>query len=421
MSKYYQVIITGEVLPGFDSQQVAAVAAQLFKLSSAQAPQLLSKPRTVKKGVDAQTAERYLQKLKAIGLVAKTEPPLAQIGQPPTAAPARANEQAAQISPADTTGVTTVESNSETTTDESTTTSSARESGLAGLSLLPLEDEKNANTATDTSAASTHTIADASVVADAEKSISAPVAPVVSATDEVDDDIKAGFLHQKLIDDISVFSIIAGCAAALLGALAWRLIATAFDVELAFMAWIIGGVIGLAVTMTGSRGQMSGILCAILAVVAIMGGKYLAYSALEANAMAEIKAMLQPEFERMQTLAKTYDPNMDNAEFARFFSAYSNGEAIGLDVAADFSDAEVDSMRTMLEPQLNQIAGMDFNQWYETNYAPAMAAMQQMMDAMPGEGYSPWTTIRDQWSWQDILFLLLGVMTAFRVGRGNEG
>ncbi|PID65891.1 MAG: hypothetical protein CR977_00250 [Gammaproteobacteria bacterium] len=393
MSKYYQIIITGEVLPGFDS------------------------PRTVKKGVDAQTAVRYLQKLKAIGLVAKTEPPLAQIGQPPIAAPARANEQAAQISPADTTSMTTVESNSETTADQSAMTPPAIESGVAGLSLLPLEDEKTAHTETDTSAASAHTMAAASAFADAEKSVSGPASPVMTATD----DIKAGFLHQKLINDISMFSIIAGCAAALLGALAWRVIATAFDVELAFMAWIIGGVIGLAVTMTGSRGQMSGILCAILAVVAIMGGKYLAYSALEANVMAEIKAMLEPEFERMQTLAKTYNPNMDNAEFARFFSAYANEEAIGLDIATDFSDAEVDSMRTMLEPQLKQIAGMDFNQWYETNYAPAMAAMQQMVDAMPGEEYSPWTTIRDQWSWQDILFLLLGVITAFRVGRGNEG
>ncbi len=73
----YRIIFAGEVLPGFEVSAVKRHLTQLMKLTDAQAERLFSgKPVTIKKGLDEEAAQRYIEGMESIGVVAKADPPL---------------------------------------------------------------------------------------------------------------------------------------------------------------------------------------------------------------------------------------------------------------------------------------------------------------------------------------------------------
>ena len=71
----YQVIVTGSVLEGFEQAQVLAAAAKLFKCSEQQASRLLQgKATTLKREMEAATAERYVEQLAKFGIASRLQP-----------------------------------------------------------------------------------------------------------------------------------------------------------------------------------------------------------------------------------------------------------------------------------------------------------------------------------------------------------
>lgn len=71
----YQVIVTGSVLEGFEQAQVLAAAAKLFKCSEQQASRLLQgKATTLKREMEAATAERYVERLAKFGIASRLQP-----------------------------------------------------------------------------------------------------------------------------------------------------------------------------------------------------------------------------------------------------------------------------------------------------------------------------------------------------------
>ena len=73
--KKYKVVITGSVLNGFERQQVVTAAAKLFKCSESQAEQFLQgKPTSLKREMDAKTAEQYESHLKQLGVACQQKP-----------------------------------------------------------------------------------------------------------------------------------------------------------------------------------------------------------------------------------------------------------------------------------------------------------------------------------------------------------
>jgi hypothetical protein len=69
----------------------------------------------------------------------------------------------------------------------------------------------------------------------------------------------------------------AGLIAAILGALAWAAIVYAARLEIGYLAWGIGGLVGFAVAWgTRGGGAAAAVLAVLLTVVSIAGGKYLA-------------------------------------------------------------------------------------------------------------------------------------------------
>lgn len=69
----FEVVLKG-VLAGFDSQQAQADFAALFSLDADKAARMFAAPRTVlKKGIDQETAEKYVARLAKIGVEAAAE------------------------------------------------------------------------------------------------------------------------------------------------------------------------------------------------------------------------------------------------------------------------------------------------------------------------------------------------------------
>ncbi|MEO0480602.1 MAG: hypothetical protein AAF196_14070 [Planctomycetota bacterium] len=65
--------------------------------------------------------------------------------------------------------------------------------------------------------------------------------------------------------------------AAVLGAIIWALIISQMDLEIGYVAWGVGGLVGFAAVVVGGRGTLVAGLCGALALFAIVGGKYLGF------------------------------------------------------------------------------------------------------------------------------------------------
>ena len=65
----YELVFRGELIEGFDPQQVKERFAQLFKLNEARVEQIFSHPSVIlRKGLSSQQAEHYQQQLEKVGL-----------------------------------------------------------------------------------------------------------------------------------------------------------------------------------------------------------------------------------------------------------------------------------------------------------------------------------------------------------------
>ncbi len=88
----YNVMLTGELVAGADRSRVVALFGAKFGLQPAQAEGLFTgRPVVIKKGVDADTAQRIIEQLRQMGAIAAAEP---AGPPPPVPAPAAAVEPA---------------------------------------------------------------------------------------------------------------------------------------------------------------------------------------------------------------------------------------------------------------------------------------------------------------------------------------
>ena len=67
-SATYNVVLSGDILSGFEVTEVVAAFAQMFKLSPEKASSMVGSCVVIKKEVELPVAESYQQKLTAIGI-----------------------------------------------------------------------------------------------------------------------------------------------------------------------------------------------------------------------------------------------------------------------------------------------------------------------------------------------------------------
>lgn len=205
-------------------------------------------------------------------------------------------------------------------------------------------------------------------------------------------------------------AIIAAVIAAAIGAIAWGALGALTGYEIGILAWGLGALVGIAVRVAGGGGPADAVAAAILAMLAIFAGKALAIEwGLAGFAMEDAAEFLPPELYReYQADAAAWqqvdasDPEAVDA----FMVSHGYTEAAS---AADVSFEERQGFREARAPLL---LAMHEEQWSEDEWR------ENMVTITTGEilaSYSWFDRIKDSLGLFDIIFIFLGVSTAFKI------
>lgn len=375
-STTYSVITSGELQLGFEPAQVQQALAALFSIEPEKADALMGSRQVIKKGTDLKTAETYKSRLEGIGLVVTLEEQAPALGSTLSLVPLD------EVQP---------------------------ESGTRERTPTPQTAAANPNTVTCPKCATEQPRGNEQcqgcgvfmhkVIKQPTESPAARPLPARGTPEEV---------TITTTHTLTAAGLAAGAGAALLGALIWKFIAIMFGIELGYIAWAIGGLIGFAVTVTGSSGQNAGIACGALALVAILGGKYLAYDSIKDEINAALNDSMDEihqAYDQEMAAAKAYTDVLNDKALREFMVKYEYSSYYD---AEDVTQEEISSFKTDSEPRLVSYAygAPSFEMWYRSNIENDLAEVSTI------------GMIKEDFGAIDLLFLVLGVGTAFRLGRG---
>ncbi len=374
----YNIVISGEILVGFELAQVQAAAAELFKITPEQASKVVGSKRVVKKGLDQKSAQLYKQKLESIGLATLFEPPM--VADVPSSM---------ALEPTD---------------EEKSAAAEQQKEASSGNKIVCPKCNLEQDEAEQCSGCGVFF----------SKLKKAEQTEAEAQSDSVEEDI-----YEEEVDynSFNKNAIIAAAVAAFIGALLWKFIALAFNYELGIVAWLIGGAGGYAAAVFGSRGQISGIICGILALLAILGGKYMAISGFQSEWQETLATLSETDSQELKdayqnelVLAKIYVSEVnDDTSMREFMIAYQYTES---GTAESIPDEDLTYFKESTEPVLRNMASStppSYEQWLQASFGDQVAS------------YSTFDLMQESFGLIDLVFLLLGVVTAFRLGSGESG
>jgi hypothetical protein len=203
------------------------------------------------------------------------------------------------------------------------------------------------------------------------------------------------------------------------GALAWGAVAYFSGYEVGYVAWALGGLVGMATMRFGGRGTKCAIMAAVLTVASIAGGKLLGTRFVVEK---EIRENCEATFTR-QLHAEILG---DAADFAQLDTDAGDGELRSFMVEHHYTGA--DSPEGVLEEELQGFLAINAPLLralhtnptsYEDWYAERVAESRQAFE----EDFSIVQANLDGLNGYDLLFVALGVSTAFGIVRraGDKG
>ncbi len=220
----------------------------------------------------------------------------------------------------------------------------------------------------------------------------------------------------------SVVALIAALVVGVAGAFIWKQIAVQSGYEFGLIAWIVGGAIGFAATVSGGKGPAIGVACAVITVVSIFTGKHMIISHFYSEDFA---SAIAADYDEM-IIQEMFDESMVDAEaFAtidkndtaikEFMADYGYSEEVS---AANISDEELESFQFEVQPFLEDTDMIvayygEIQGQFDADQAdaPVMAAAL--------EEQSKLTLLFESLGILDLVFIVLGFSTAYRVG--SEG
>lgn len=369
MDDQYNVVLKGDLLDGFDLESVMVSFSKMFKIDLNTTKKLFSgDPHTIKKGVDHKTAYQFKTAMERIGVVAELR----------------------RIAP-------------------------RADNALASLSLEPIEVEAKqplrSESPVNFSCPKCLTKQNKGVQCVKcgvvfEKVIPRVARGKVNNTDE-------GMSKELQVDEdrFSRKAFLGAAGAAILGAFIWKIIAVTFDYELGLVAWGIGGAVGFSAAMLGAKGQQAGVICGLLALFAIFGGKYLIYDSYIAvlnETMSSISEELRPAFEAEQEIAANYYRSVEDEESKNQFivdfgySDYDAASSVTLEEVAFFDEEVLPKFESI------ENGSLDFEGWLNSFSKERI------------EDKSTLSYVFESLGLIDFLFLFLGVATAFRLGSSGR-
>jgi phosphate/sulfate permease len=203
--------------------------------------------------------------------------------------------------------------------------------------------------------------------------------------------------------------IIGGVVAGLLGAIIWTLIAYFAHVQLGIIAWLIGGMVGVGVALGCKKdtGSETGALAAIIAVLAILGGKY-------ATAWAYVRSDPVPHVAFTDNDAKVYTAHEVVAEFEEASKTLKWPEGQNDDIADEESHFPKDVWK-------EAVGRWDAKSSEEqaTFKAERDAEFRALVSAMEKKFVN--AAFKQSFSVLSFVFIAFALFTAFKVGGGMSG
>jgi hypothetical protein len=214
--------------------------------------------------------------------------------------------------------------------------------------------------------------------------------------------------------------IIAGVVAGVVGAAIWAAISFYANMEIGYIAWGIGILVGIAVAATGENSSLAGVTAVLITIVSLLGGKYAAVELAVQDMQAEMGDSLTDDFgadleitdEGLQSflaekIAEKREADGEAIEWPEVADEEeSAGAAFPEDIWAEAgkqlskkTDDEKDSLREERKEQIKA--------WAE-NFGQALA------DAAREEGFIA------SFSMFDLLFFGLAVATAWKIASRDE-
>jgi hypothetical protein len=387
ISDAYSVITTGQILEGFDPDDVRKQLISVLRLKPAQAECFFEKPRVLKKDMTWAGADKLCSQLAKLGVSAKIQSPAPSVASQPAEPKLALQEEPALELVQDEADASSVQGTLECPSCQHVQAKS-EQCESCGIWFHKFESS------------SVPTLPDS-----APKAI--PAAMQADDSTLVSSDVPA----EK--GALSPAAIAAAVVAALIGAWLWRFVAVTFEYEFALIAWAIGGAVGFAAASAGSRGMQAGVVCAVLAFGSIVLGKYWMYSAFVDEFRGAISGAMEVDEEM-------YDYFEEEMEDARLFVSGSGSDIFtrrfmverGYTYATDpasVSEAELADFREYVEPELRDMAQNppDLEEW--------QASSAESLDEL-----SPWAMMREDFGILDIIFAFLGIGTAFRLASQSD-
>ena len=393
-SSKFDVVTNGKLLDGFEATAVTQSFAELFKISPEKAQKIVGSERVIKKNLTQKQAEAYRLRLGNIGLgvnitivepIKEIKEPFSLSLQPTEEELQKANEPSDEV----TEQVICPSCNHQQA-------QSAR-CDSCGFQLIGIQTNSQESTTFSHQSQRDNDTQDSAVNGQDQ---------------QLPKHFSEGGSHGS--DNLNVKIIIVAGIAALLGAFLWKGIALMLEMEFGIVAWIIGGAIGLSATLAGSKGHQAGLLCGAFALMAIIGGKYMVYDSLQDLFVEQLYNLdyfededMQEMYEQEQLAAQAYSDDVyDDESLSTFLVQHQYADSL---TAEEVTDEEIAVFKEYDEARLFYIMNEqpDFNTWRQHVLGTAANSVQD---------YSTWSLVFEDIGIVDILFLVLGIGSAYRLG-----
>lgn len=388
----FSVYSTGHLDTDDSTNPVKQEFAKIFGISEAKAEEYIQKKKLIRKGLTQEQAELYQIKLKKIGLPTLIEPAI-------TNAPAANESINTEVTPPASDGFSLLPVDSESEQGIPSTSGTKVKKGFA-CPKCEFEQNKAAE------------CVKCGVIFDKLKESSRSIRGEDTTSSQTNKD-NADKRRSGNVESEGNVVVGLGAAAivACILAFVWKLIAIHTGYELGVVAWAVGGAIGFVAVMFGARGEVPAVACALLAAFAIIGGKYMIeqYYMEQVDSMfnGELREEIHAGFQEYQDEISAYQQvQHDDYSVKRFMSdyGYTNSDSV-----TEISDEELNEFREDMAIAVADMDGMpDFEE-----------TMSQLQEVVSEEFASEasFTSVMQNFGIVGIVFLLLGVGTAYRMVR----
>jgi hypothetical protein len=212
------------------------------------------------------------------------------------------------------------------------------------------------------------------------------------------------------LGDLSPKVIGVSVGAAILGAVIWAGIAVATGREMGWIAWGIGGLVGGGTLWAGGAGMRPAVLAAALTALSIAGGRMGATQYLVDGAIDDIIASEEFTGELLDLKSDALDYSLIKGEVTddKLTQFLVGHNYLALDGTQDFDKESLDVARSEWIPTLGMLRIPGGEEQY---IAESRMGIK--------DNISLWEVIKENLGIVDIVFLMLGIGTAFKMVMGR--